>query len=444
MVCLLAVAASCARKQTDPPEGDSGQDRSVIQNSNRSTGTKPNSAKAQRPDIPPKLLTQQQYAAGWIQLFDGQTLFGWKANSDMAWSVRDGEIHSGTGAPGLLLTTTRFADYELHLDFRLERGGNSGIFLRTSLNPKDPAADCYELNICDTHPTFPTGSLVARRKATKSVKGEGEWKTYDIRVEGRRIVAKLDGEPIIDFSDESPKRLRTGFIGLQMNGGRVAFRNIRLRPLGTGPLFNGTDLSGWRLVPGSQSKATLVEGSIHLAGGPGNLETKSTWANFVLQTDVRTEHQDVNSGIFFRAMTGTRDAPANGYELQIHNGFADGDRRRPNDYGSGFGSGAIFRRMKTRRVVGDDTQWMTMTLVADDNHFATWVNGYPTVNWTDSRKLNVNPRRGRRLKAGHLSLQAHDATTDVSFRNLRLAVLPVEKSRKPKAESGGTRISTDD
>jgi len=423
----LAATASCAKKPADRTNEDSG--RNPVGQQRQSHDAEQNvSSAAARPDIPPKLLTPELYTAGWIQLFDGQTLFGWKANSDMRWSIRDAQIHSGNGSPGLLLTTTQFADYELHLDFRLETGGNSGVFLRTIRNPQDAAVDCYELNICDTHPTFPTGSLVARHKTARTVRGEGEWKTYDVRIEGRRIVAKLNGETVLDFTDESSKPRQTGFIGLQMNGGRVAFRNIRLRPLGTAPLFNGTDLTGWRLVPGSQSKVTVVDGMIHLTGGPGNLETESTWADFLLQAEVRTGHSDVNSGIFFRAMPGTRDAPANGYELQIHNGFAGGDRRRPNDYGKGFGSGAIFRRMKTRRIVADDAQWMAMTLVADGKHFSTWVNGYPTVDWADLRKLNVNPRRGLRLKAGHLSLQGHDMTTDVSFRNIRLAVLP---SRQP-------------
>lgn len=442
-VCMLVVAISCAPKHTDSPGKDSDPDQATNRHSDARRGKKPISAGKQRPDVPPKLLTPELYAAGWIQLFDGQTLFGWTANSDMRWTVRNGEIHSGTGSPGLLLTRSRFADYELHLDFRLEHGGNSGVFLRTVPHPTDPAADCYELNICDTHRTFPTGSLVARRKAARTVHGEGAWEAYDVRVAGRRIVAKLNGETVVDFTDESPKPLRIGFIGLQMNGGRVAFRDIRLRPLGTRPLFNKVDLSGWRLVPGSKSKATVAEGSVHLAGGPGNLETESTWADFVLQAEVRTGNPNVNSGIFFRASRGTREAPANGYELQIHNGFAEGDRRRPNDYHSGFGSGAIFRRMKTRRIVGNDKEWMTMTLIADGNHFATWVNGYPTVDWTDRRRRNANPRRGRRLSAGHLSLQGHDATTDVRFRNLRLAVLPMTNSRKPAAGSSGKQTSSD-
>ncbi|MCP4505153.1 MAG: DUF1080 domain-containing protein, partial [Fuerstiella sp.] len=51
---------------------------------------------------------------------------------------------------------------------------------------------------------------------------------------------------------------------------------------------------------------------------------------------------------------------------------------------------------------------------------ATFVNGYQVVNWEDDRKPDENPRRGRRLDAGHISLQGHDPTTDLDFRALRI------------------------
>src|SRR6516162_8924417 len=109
---------------------------------------------------PRNRLTADEIAAGWIKLFDGETMFGWKPNNNVNWRIADGVLRADTGEPGLLVTTTEFADYELRCDFRLEKGGNSGIFLRSVFSPKDPTRDCYELNMCDTHPAFPTGSLV--------------------------------------------------------------------------------------------------------------------------------------------------------------------------------------------------------------------------------------------------------------------------------------------
>lgn len=374
------------------------------------------------------MLTNGQLADGWISLFDGQTLFGWEANSALNWTVAGGILSAEGDPPGLLCTTTLFADYELVCEFRLESGGNSGIFLRTAFEPTDPKTDCYELNICDDHPEFGTGSLVGRAKSTAGANAGNEWHQYHVVVSGPHITAALDGQPVIDYTDESSSYLRAGRIGLQMNGGRIEFRRVRLKPLGAQPLFNGQDLSGWRTVPSSKSEFTVEDGTIHVTNGAGFLETEETWSDFVLRAEVKTNVPDINSGIFFRAEPGTEEASSNGYELQVHNGFSDGDRRRPNDYKTGFGSGAIFRFQKSRWVVPDDGKWFTMTLIANGPHFSSWVNGVQVTDWTDDREPNANPRKGQRLEAGHFSLQGHDPTTDVAFRNLNIVSLPSDSS----------------
>ncbi|MGH7202800.1 MAG: 3-keto-disaccharide hydrolase, partial [Planctomycetaceae bacterium] len=178
-------------------------------------------------------------------------------------------------------------------------------------------------------------------------------------------------------------------------------------------IFNGSDLTGWRELPGSKSEFTVKNGAIHVAGGRGFLETQETFGDFLLQAQVRTNGEHLNSGIFFRTIQGTDD----GYEVQIHNGHKDGDRTRPVDQGTG----AIFRRQPARRVVSHDGEWTAITLVAAGDHFATWVNGFPVVDWTDTRGPSENPREGRRLEAGHITLQGHDPTTDLDFRELRIA-----------------------
>jgi len=366
-------------------------------------------------------LSRDDFEAGWLSLFDGETLFGWKANSDLNWRVEGGVIRADKGTPGLLLTTFELADYELRYDYRLEQNGNSGVFLRTVFNPKDPAVDCYELNMCDTHPDYSTGSLVAREKVQGEVGIKEGWRHFHVRVEGSHIIATLDGQQVIDFTDTSAAKRQSGFIGLQMNGGQIEFRNIFLKPLATEAVFNGKDLSGWKVVDGSKSKFEATDEKIHVTGGTGFLETEKTWGDFVLQTVAKTNVDAVNSGIFFRAMPGSKETPSNGYELQIHHGFADGDRTKPNDYGTGFGTGAIFRRMKVRRVVGNDKERFAMTLIANGPHFSTWVNGYQVVDWADKRKPHENPRKGQRLKAGHFSLQGHDPGTDLEFYEVRVA-----------------------
>ena len=387
--------------------------------------------------LKPKLTTEE-IRDGWISLFDGVSLFGWNVPQGPNWHIEDHCLVADSGEPGLLMTSFKFNDFEFRCDFHLESGGNSGVFLRTAEDAKNPATDTYELNICDSHDSFPTGSLVARCKADGVPCVEGEWHSVRVLCDGMRIRVWLDEKPIIDFTDESENYRSAGKIGLQMNGGRIAFRNVFLRPVGTTELFNGQSLEGWSVVAGSQSQFEVVEmtsrdstqgavevnhPAIHISNGPGFLQTDSVYADFVLQMDVRVNGNGLNSGVFFRAMPGIEAAPSNGYEMQIHNGYRDDDRTRPTD----FGTGAIFRREAVRYVVADDREWFTATLMVQGDRIATWVNGYQVVNWRDTREPNENPRRGKQLDAGHLSLQGHDPTTDLDFRSVRIHDLTVQQ-----------------
>jgi hypothetical protein len=62
--------------------------------------------------------------------------------------------------------------------------------------------------------------------------------------------------------------------------------------------------------------------------------------------------------------------------------------------------------------------------VAHRSRFAVWIDGLQVTDWKDDRKPNENPRKGRRLEAGHISLQGHDPTTNLQFRNLKIAAFP--------------------
>jgi len=64
-----------------------------------------------------------------------------------------------------------------------------------------------------------------------------------------------------------------------------------------------------------------------------------------------------------------------------------------------------------------------MTVLAHDNRFGVWVNGILVTDWTDTRPANDNARQGSKTGKGHISLQGHDPTTDLSFRNFRIAEL---------------------
>jgi hypothetical protein len=366
--------------------------------------------------IEPNKLTAEEMADGGILLFDGETTFGWTAASKANWQVADGIISVSQGEPGLLHTTSPFADFVLKVDFRNSKETNSGIFLRTIAVPKDPTTDCYELNIATPAVSpFPTGSFVRRQK------GEGEhdssqWRSYEVMAVAGHFLVKLDGQTVLDYTDPQP--IRRGWIGLQFNSGPVEFRNIKLKPLGLESLLNGNDLSGWNVFPDKKSKFEVTPaGELHLTGGDGQLESQREFADFVLQLEIFSAGKHLNSGIFFRSIPGQF---WQGYECQIQNGYQDGDRSKPLD----CGTGGFYRRQNARRVVADDFVWFPLTLIVAGDHMAAWVDGYQVSDWTDSRAANENPRKGKRVEAGTLAIQGHDATTNLSFRKIQAAEIP--------------------
>jgi Domain of Unknown Function (DUF1080) len=364
----------------------------------------------------PNTLSPEEIADGWILLFDGETLFGWTAGSDANWKAHDGIISVTDGKGGLLCTNTEFADYQLHVDFRSPADTNSGVFLRTALKPKSVKTDCYELNIAPESNPFPTGGFVQRQRAENAKPKPDEWNTYDLTAEGGHFVVKLNGQQVLDYTD--PKPIVRGLIGLQRNEGPADFRNIKLRPLGLKSLFNGHDLTGWKMPEGSKSVCTVTpEGWINVKNGSGCLESDGQFGDFVLQLEAISNLKNSNSGVFFRSIPGEK---MNGYECQLQNGFKNGDRTQPSD----GGTGAIYRRQPARKVVPNDMEWFSETLIATGKHMACWINGYQVSDVVDNREPNKNPREGSRTAAGTLQLQGHDAKTDASFRNLRAVELP--------------------
>ena len=370
---------------------------------------------------------------GWIALFDGETLFGWKKTKEADWQVVDGEIRVSSGKVGLLRTTTQFDDFELKFEFRAPSSTNSGVFLRTSPKPGNVARDCYEFNIAPADNPFPTGSLVKRIKSDsywQAPHDEEQWVSVAITVDGGSITATIgDNEPILY---EDPNPVGRGYIGLQHNKGKIAFRNIKLRPLNLTTMLDD-QLSNWNDDLAQASKFSIstdeqAEGNrvsdpndpndliLQVTGGSGQLESNDRYADFVFSTRCRTNKAGLNSGVFFRCIPGEL---MSGYESQIHNGFETDDPTRPTD----CGTGGIFRRTTARQIVAVDKEWFTKTIMVTGPHVSVWVNGYQVTDWSDTRKPNENPRRGQRLEAGTIILQGHDPTTDINFANMMVREL---------------------
>ncbi len=356
----------------------------------------------------PNTLTPEQKASGWLLLFDGESTFGWKA---------DGELRDDRGiliVGGSKPTTISIPVVAGELTWEFLWEAKQGV--EVALKSLPEAAKPWEVKI----PLSAAGRV-----------GENNWHAQRLEIghaEGaaKMEVADVSGKPspLRRPGSYSEYKLTTGSLPALFTiaierGEPLRLRNVKFKPSGLEPIFNGKDFAGWRELTGANyhSKFTVTpEGWLNIKGGKGDLQTDQRFGDFVFQGECIVNGDKLNSGIFFRCIPGYQQ----GYEFQIHNGYRDGDRRKPSDYGTG----AIYRRMPVRKVVSNDRQWFSMTLIAAGPNLRTWVNGTPVVNWTDTRKLDENPRSGRRLKPGHLSIQGHDATTDLSFRNLRAIELP--------------------
>jgi len=378
----------------------------------------------QTPETPifPSELTTPQIEEGWISLFDQKSLFGWKPTSDAPWKAENGEIRIHSGQQGLLRTTSQFDDFELTVEFKAEKGTNSGIFFRTSPKPNNVARDCYELNIAPPENPFPTGSLVGRKKCEPTVT-PNQWHRFHVTANGANIKIKLDDEQVLNYTDPNP--IGRGYIGLQLNQGAIAFRNIALKPLNTRSLLDGPALAQWDTSQKLKSTFELTQqNELRILNGKGQIESRGLFGDFIFSMQCKTNAVGLNSGVFFRCIPGE---VMNGYESQIQNLFKNNDPSQPVD----CGTGGIFRRSDARRVNAVDQAWFTKTIIATGPHVSVWVNGYQVTDWSDTRKPDRNPRRGLRLEKGSIIFQGHDPTTDILLKNIRAKeIAPRRPARK--------------
>lgn len=193
---------------------------------------------------------------GFRPLFNGQSLEGWKVcgGKQDKWAAEDGCICCLGGGGGYLMTTQEYADYDLRLEYKMSKGGNSGVALR-SPDKGDPAYVGMEIQLIDDE-NWPglqswqhTGSIYNVVPAAKQAnKPLGEWNQLRIVAKGPRITIILNGENLVDANLDDykdrvagnkeknepahPGLARTkGHLGFQSYNTRVEFRNIRLKEL---------------------------------------------------------------------------------------------------------------------------------------------------------------------------------------------------------------------
>ena len=167
---------------------------------------------------------------GWISMFDGKTLDGWKANENPeSWNVVDGAI-TGDGERSHLFWMTRECENcEFRAEVRLNHSGNSGMYFRTAWGPGFPKG--YESQVENTSPDpQKTGSLYGIAKVTEQLIPDDTWWTQDIIAQGNHIIIKVNGKTVVDTTDG---RYTKGYLALQQHnkGSVVQYRNLMMRPL---------------------------------------------------------------------------------------------------------------------------------------------------------------------------------------------------------------------
>ena len=184
---------------------------------------------------------------GFDALFNGKDLTGWKSTGKMeVWGAENGVIFCQGGGGGWLMTEKEYGDFELRLEYKMPKGGNSGVGLRSPLTG-DPAYAGMEIQLIDDE-GWPgklqnwqnTGAIynvVPPKKINN--KPIGEWNTIKITAKGRQITIVNNGETLVDANlDDYVKEhgakhpgisRKDGHVGLQSYNKRVEFRNIYLK-----------------------------------------------------------------------------------------------------------------------------------------------------------------------------------------------------------------------
>lgn len=207
---------------------------------------------------------------GWISLFNGKDLSGWKSNEEApgVFTVENGELKVSGGRAHLFYVgpngEAKFRSFELKMKVKTTPGSNSGVYIHTKYQDKGWPDAGYECQVNSTH-TDPkkTGSLygviniLALLEGQKEPEGgkhikvplapskDDEWFDYDIKVEGKHITLKVNGEVTVDFIEPEGwdpakelknmpgRKLAEGTIAIQGHDPKSTtfYKDIYLKPM---------------------------------------------------------------------------------------------------------------------------------------------------------------------------------------------------------------------
>ena len=365
-------------------------------------------------------LTPEEIADGWVLLFDGKTLDGWKdyngTTLTQPWHVVDGCIQAkgdGSDASGYIVTDKEYENFELSWDWKLSKGGNSGMLYHVVERPQFavPYVTGPEYQLID-EPNFPDPleewqklgvdyAMHLPDKSKMKVNPQGEW----------------NNSKIIFDNGHAPEYglAKKGVLCLQDHGYPASFRNLKIKelPRKAGKevnLFNGVDLTGWE--PYGTEKWYVKDGLLVCESGPdkqyGYLATRDYYDDFDLTVEFKQE-ADGNSGVFIRSFV-EEGVKVNGWQVEV----------APKGHDTGgiyesYGRGWLVQIPDEKENILKEGDWNTMRIKVQGDNVQTWLNGQEMVNLNDEK---IGAGKGR------IALQIHDGGgIKVLWRNLKLTTL---------------------
>jgi len=386
---------------------------------------------------------------GFVALFNGRDLTGWQglvgdpvrrremsakkldslqyiADEKMSshWYVENGVLRfDGKGAS--LCTINNYHNFELLVDWKIEKNGDSGIYLRgmPQVQIKDPNLE-----------NGGSGGLYNNIKGENrpleiAEYGAGHWNRFRIIFIEEKVTVYLNGRLVVDnirmenYWERDKPAYMSGPIELQAHNSPLWFRNIFIRELPSesiynGPLFNGRDLTGWRIING-EDDSWHVNGDILYTEGSGGgwLSTEKEYSDFILSMEFRVTPGG-NSGIFLRTPQ-SGDPAYTGMEIQVLDDYAEkyADLKEWQYTGSIYGV-----EPPSQRVSLPAGEWQKIVILCEGPVVKIDLNG-KNIHDTNITKYMWQEKShpGLKRRKGFIGLQSHGSR--IEYRNIYLEEL---------------------
>ena len=353
------------------------------------------------------------------------------------WSVKDGCIWFN-GSGDNLCSIKEYGDFEMLVDWKISKAGDSGIYLRGS-----PQVQIWDTSRVESGAQVGSGGLYNNQKnQAKPLKVAdnpvSDWNTFRIVMIGEKVSVWLNGELVVDkitmenYWDRSIPIFPKGAIELQAHGTDLAFRDIYVREIsekdynltpeekseGFAALFNGRNLNNW---VGNKDSYIAEDAMIVVKpsdGSGGNLYTEKEYADFVIRFEFQLTPA-ANNGLGIRAPL-TGDAAYVGMELQILDDSAPVYANlQPYQY-HGSVYGVIPARRGFQKPVGE---WNYEEVTVKGTRITIVLNGTTIVDGDiagprDNGTMDHNDHPGLKNKTGHIGFLGHGS--ELKFKNIRL------------------------